>query len=315
MRHEFRFRFHRIGNWLHVKARTSDANCVDWRPAHTCLFSRGRISSVLLSSVLRTDSVYDLEKLAMFLKLCASVLVCLYAVNVGFALTTALLPGWLPHQFFGVDFLKENSERSHGAAAQYRDGVFGDDDPLVVILGLSSASEGIQLSTLKQRLEGRTRYLALCGAGRNMGEVARYAGPLLESDLRPELVVLAINPFHLMDPPPLTEGFVKNLQKKSTMVELLGLWFFVRRKDIKHAVDVGILDARNYVYRWFDVRMEQSRADPWQEMVRMGLPATTNADQWQANIRRYGLRGYYDAKAYKRSKIQAGALIDLVKEF
>lgn len=259
--------------------------------------------------------MYDLDRLKSFLKLCGAVLLFLYAANVALTLTTALFPGVLPHQFFGVDFLAENEKRARGAAAQYRDGILGDDDPLVVILGLSSASEGVQLSTLRQQPGDRTRYLGLSGAGRNMREVARYAAPLLESDVRPALVVFALSPFHLMDPPPLGEGFVNNLHQRSTIIELAGFWFYARRKDIKHVIDVGVLDARSALYRWFDVRVDESGADPWRDMERMGLPATTGARQWQANIQRYGLRGYYDAESYNRSETQAAVLIDLVKQF
>jgi len=237
------------------------------------------------------------------------------AANITLALFSAAFPGWLPHQFFGLDFVEDNRQRAVAAAAQYRDGDIDRDEPLVLVLGLSSASEGIQLETLRRNVGHDTRFLALCGAGRNMGEVTRYAGPLLASDVRPDLVVIAINPFHLMDPPPFKDGFVNNLRQTKVIAELTGFWFYLRRADIKHAVDVSILDARHRLFDAFDVRMDESGPDPWREIIRMGLMQTSTEADWQAKIRQYGLRGYYDPQAYIRSREQAAALIALITEF
>jgi len=259
--------------------------------------------------------VFDSPRLKPVLKLCGIVLLFLMAANITLALFSAAFPGWLPHQFFGLDFVEDNRQRAVAAAAQYREGTIDRDEPLVLILGLSSASEGIQLQTLRREVDHGTRYLALCGAGRNMGEVTRYAKPLLASDVRPDLVVLAINPFHLMDPLPFKDGFVKNLQQRKVAAELMGFWFYLRRADVKHAVEAGILDARHSLFDAFDVRMDESGPDPWREIIRMGLIQTSTDEGWEAKIRQYGLRGYYDPKAYIRSRQQAASLIKLITEF
>jgi len=259
--------------------------------------------------------VFDCHRLKPVLRLSGFLLLFLLAINIVLALFSAAFPAWLPHQFFGLDFVADNRQRAVAAAAQYRDGVVDRDDPLVLILGLSSASESIRLETLRREVDQGTRYLVLSGAGRNMGEVTRYAGPLLESDVRPDLVVFAINPFHLMDPPPFKEGFVNNLRQSKAIAELLGFWLYLRRADVKHAVEVRVLDARYRVFDAFDVRMDESGPDPWREIVRMGLTQTSTEAGWHAKIRQYGLRGYYDPQAYIRSRHQAAALIELITQF
>ncbi len=258
--------------------------------------------------------VYDSDRLRPVIQLSGALLLCLLTANLGLALLSAAFPGWLPHQFFGLDFVADNRQRAVAVAAQYRDGIVSRDERLVLVLGLSSASEGIQLETLRRADEER-RYLGLCGAGRNMNEVALYAGPLLESDVRPGLVVFAISPFHLMDPLPLGEGFVNNLRQRESLVQLMGFWFYARRSDVKHAIETAVLAAQHALLDLFDVRFGETGRDPWREFVRMGIMQVEAAEAWQAGIRRYGLRGYYDPQAYVRSREQAASLVELVEQF
>lgn len=259
--------------------------------------------------------MYDGLRLSPIFRVFGVLLLSLMLANVGLVLFTAAFPGWLPRQFFGLDFVSDNRQRAVAAAAQLRDGIVDPDEPWVLILGLSSASEGIVLEDLRGQGAGDSRYLALCGAGRNMQEVAIYADPLLESAVRPELAVFAISPFHLVDPPPLGEGFIDNLKQRTTRIELLGLWFYSRRGDVKHAVEVAVLAARHALFDVFDVRIEETGPDPWREIVRMGMPQLEGEEEWQAKLRQYGLRGYYDPQRYLRSRDQAAALVGLVARF
>ena len=102
--------------------------------------------------------MFDLSRIRPFLYLGGCLFLLLMAANLGLTLLSALVPGWLPRQFFGVDFVKDNRQRAIAAAAQYEQGVIDDGKPLVVILGLSSASAGIQLETLAQGEGKKYRY-------------------------------------------------------------------------------------------------------------------------------------------------------------
>lgn len=257
----------------------------------------------------------DLDKLKNVLRLCGALAVFLFGANFLLTLSTAIFPSLLPKQFFGVDFVEDNRQRAAAVASQYREGLIDDGDNLVVILGLSSASEGIQVSTLASRAGSHLRILSLCGAGRNMQEISRYASPLLDSDVRPDLAVFAISSFHLIDPLPLDRGFTNSLQSKRTRLEMLGFWYRSRRQDIKYAADIRLSDARAALFRFFDVYAPAQSGNPWRENVRMDLPVLQTNVEWETNLQRYGLRGYYDADAFRRSRMQLSTFIDLVAEF
>ncbi|MFV2034883.1 MAG: hypothetical protein ACC631_07210 [Halocynthiibacter sp.] len=258
--------------------------------------------------------MFDTHKLQSIVLAGFAVLLSALTVNAVFVMISAAYPEWLPRQFFGVDFIADNRQRAQLAAAQYRDGTLADGDPFVVILGLSSASEGITLTDLADRATNRVRFLGLSGGGRNMSDVNRYAEPLLQADARPELAVFAINLFHFMDSPPATEAFLESLRKKETLDQLRGYWLINRRQDIKYAVDARIDGARSALFTMFDVRLHDE-TNPWREIVRMGLSQVMTEAQWRSNVQRYGERGYYDAGNYLRSTIQIGIFKDLVGEF
>ncbi len=226
-------------------------------------------------------------------------------LNCVLASLSALVPGWLPRRFFGVDFIRENRLRALSAQVQYRDGLVDREKHLVVILGLSSASEGIFLQQLSQANGERYRYLGLCGAGRNMQEVALYARPLLQTGLRADLVVLAINPFHLID------GSASDLNA----AEMLGFWFWIHRGDVRHTLDLALMEGRTAMSRFFDFHFEEDLTDPWREMIRLGLSQTVTEAGQERKVEQYGRRRYYDPTAYLDSQQQADTLVELIHRF
>ena len=250
--------------------------------------------------------LFDPDRLRPVIRVGSFTLLLFLALNAGLTGLSAFTPAWLPKQFFGVDFVEDNRRRAVAAAAQYRQGIVDRTEPLVAILGLSSASEGIILKELFDSTGGEYRFLGLCGAGRNLEEISRYAQPLLETNLKPNLVVFAMNPFHLID------GYTYD---NRTKIEILGLWFLLHRADIRHVVDLALFDARTMMFRFFDVRIEDALPDPWREMMKIGLPETVSRMALDEKIRQYGERSYYDPAAYLNSEKQITTLIKLVKEF
>lgn len=250
--------------------------------------------------------MFDHTRLRPYLQLAGHLVLTFMAINTILTGITVLAPGWVPKKFFGVDFVEDNRLRAAGAWNEYRQGILDQDKRLVVILGLSSASEGITLGDLSRILGERHRFLGLCGAGRNMEEVKRYAQPLLQTDLKPDLVVFAIGPFHLID------GYVPD---NWTRLEILGLWLTLHRRDIRHAVDLTLSDARSELFRYFEVQVSKEIPDPWRELIRIGLPESVSGKSLGVKIRQYGERGYYDAQTYQRSGRQAEILVDLISRF
>jgi len=259
--------------------------------------------------------IYDAPKLKSVLLVGCAALLSMIAVNAVLATISAAYPNWLPRQFFGIDFIADNRQRARLVNLQYRDGVLGADDSFVVILGLSSASEGISLSNTGGNLtDDSFRILGLSGAGRNMRDIDRYAHPILKGEARPALAIFAINLFHLMDAPPAPEAFLQNLQKEGALDQMLGGWTKNRRQDIKYVADASSDLARSSLFDTFEVRIDDE-IDPWREVIRMDLAQASVEAQWLSNVQRYGERGYYDAENYLRSETQIGIFLDLVAEF
>ena len=247
----------------------------------------------------------DTSRLRIVVQVGCRLLVFFLVLNLVLATLSAFVPGWLPKRFFGVDFVKENRFRALAAQAHYREGLVDRNKPLVAILGLSSASEGIVLRDLTTIHEDQTLFLGLAGAGRNIEDVARYAEPLLSTDLRPDLVVFAISPFHLVD------GYVSDFNP----IEMFGLWFWVHRGDLRHVFDLNVLAARSRLFQYFDVHSDETLGDPWNEMVRLGLPENVSEGELVGKIAQYGRRGYYDPVTYANSQDQVETLVSLIRQF
>ena len=254
----------------------------------------------------------DTGRLKSVLTVTLLIAVCLFLINGALTVSTAAWPNWLPRQFFGIDFIVDNRHRVRAAAAMQEAEPASADTPLVVVVGLSSASEGVSLDALRERLAAETRVLGLAGGGRNISDAARYAEPLLQSRLDPSLVILAINAFHLLDPPPVSEVFVDNLTSAETMDALRGYWLVDRRRDIKHAVDARIDTLRSDTQSLLRADMPV-REDPWREIQRMHIPQSTLETQWRRNLAGYRQRGYYDAENFLRSRRQPAAFRQLVE--
>jgi hypothetical protein len=151
--------------------------------------------------------IYNTSNLKSIWLIVAGIALSILLINTALSLVTAAYPNWLPRQFFGVDFIADNRQRARAAIRQLNDGTIRQNETFVLILGLSSASEGISLATVSEDTIDQ-HFLALTGGGRNMTDTARYARTLLKSSATPDLTVLAINPFHLMDPPPPSEAIL-----------------------------------------------------------------------------------------------------------
>ena len=66
--------------------------------------------------------------------------------------------------------------------------------PLAVVLGLSTAREGIEPGRFELASGQRYRLLNLAASGGSYGELADYCAPLLASGLRPALIIVGLHP-------------------------------------------------------------------------------------------------------------------------
>lgn len=257
----------------------------------------------------------EISRLHPLLRIAGYSFLLFCAFNVSLWLVSAAAPRWInvPKQFFGVDFLSDNIERVYGAESAWKRSVALDTE-LVVIMGLSGASEGVELAPLYQRAGESIRFLSLSGAGRNINEIGLYANPLLNSTLRPGRVIFAISPFHLMDPPDEQAAWSERLAEISIDTLLLG-WFADKRTDIRNILDVRLLQLRYELSRRLSSTLVNSTADPWRDSIRLGMPQLTNQLQWDERLREYGARGYYTEKNYREPSDQVNRLVELVSRF
>lgn len=264
--------------------------------------------------------MYNSSQLIIFTKLLWLALLLFSLLNVLMWVSTTLAPDllWVPKQFFGVDFVKENYQRVQGAKSYYRDPLHNHNASLVVILGLSSVSEGVSIRQLqmnaRDRADNDTQFLSLSGAGRNFKEIDIYAEPLLKSALNPTLVILAINPFHLMDPPTKQLDLWVVLREIPPLHILAG-WFITKRNDLRHLVDMKVLKLRTSLFGWLDNRVDEKGLSPWRESTFMGILPLQTTEQWKNKLNEYGKRGYNNIKNYQHSRQQTIVLDKLLTSF
>ncbi len=194
-------------------------------------------------------------------------------------------PRLLPQRLAGLGYAQENQARVDGAAAQYREGLVPPDEYLCTVIGFSGGQEGIDIEQLAKEDGSPVRYLGLCGAcDGTMRGLTSLVSPLYESELRPDLVILAMNPYHLVVRP-----FQPSLQ----------------RADIKYGVDVRLVKLRRQILRLFqvDVDPRYQGQDPWRGMTKNYFePVPSWLLERRAEI--YGERGYFDANRYENSHEQ-----------
>ena len=266
----------------------------------------------------------SLKRYRGLVQIAAALGAILVLVNLGMTLVSAAAPGWLPKKLAGLGFSEGLMRKARSAALDYRAGGIAAEDSLCVVLGLSGASEGIDLGVVAQADRRACRYLGFARAGRNLIDVLDYAAPLHDNGLRPDLVVLAVSPFHMVDGrfnrnDPL--GSIPNIDKPGILVPARQrsladrVWIHDRRRDVSHAIDGALLDARFSLVRAFELDLSRDRVDPWGEMPKLNYPETSTKAFMDWSLNRYRLRGYYDVEAYLQSKAQAGALKELVAGF
>ena len=259
--------------------------------------------------------MHFLTHLYIYAKLAAISFLAFTALNIFMWSASAVFANflWVPQQFFGVNFIKENWLRVHLAEKEYKTSK-SEGKPLIAIVGLSSASEGINILDIAQKLGDEYRILPLSGAGRNTNELKIYAQPLLESSLTPELVIFAINPFHFMDPIE-KQAAPKTLIKKIPTHKLLTGWFSGKREDVRRIVDTELFKWRVKLHNNFNASKSDINIKPWSESTRMGLIQLTTEQQWQDKLLEYGKRGYFNRNSYTKNDHQLNSFVQLVQGF
>lgn len=194
------------------------------------------------------------------------------------ALSTTPALDWLPERETGTGFLLDNRQRVNAAAEEYRRGATPGDRRLAAIVGISNTREGFDLGVLNERIGDNWRFLGVAGAGAGTPSIAENADILLESPLRPDLVVIGVMPIQMLDTlvvPSRAEALTGD-KASSDLREVLKngvktlFWSLDRRKDVSLAFERMLLQMRFGLFSVLGVDIAtQDARDPWRPMMRI----------------------------------------------
>ena len=194
-----------------------------------------------------------LIKLGIWLVLCS---ILLNVALIGLDSTPAL--SWLPHRISGSGFVEDNYQRTTVASEEYRSGRIPSTEYLCAVVGISSIREAMNLEIFSAAIGTGWRVLGIGGAGAGIESVQENAGALLDSDLKPDLVILGVTPLQLLDLMlakhlnALTREFVAPRLTPPLMLQTVKSWTWVytRRQDISLWTQGILLQARRAILRW-----------------------------------------------------------------
>jgi len=268
-----------------------------------------------------------------------SLAVIAFWLGVGVLLLNVLLHGleatpalsWLPKAVSGTGFLEDNKLRVHDASEE----VSVSNQPVMAMVGISNVREGIDLGVLSEAANAPTwQFLGIGGAGLGMRDLAEHAQIVLDSDLRPRVVVLGLSLHQLLDPKPAGSGgpgdaaaaarrgivdYLKHGDLRNVASSLRAwLWFFTRRQDVAIATDKGLLTAREWTFKHAGVKLPRPKDaanNPFREMIKAGWPDHFSAATLKEEEAFFERLGAFDPAAYSEATGSTGKLASLVNAF
>lgn len=175
--------------------------------------------------------------------------------------------------------------------------------PLAVLLGLSTAREGVDPARFEHASAGHYRLLNLAASGGSFSEIGDYCEPLVESGLRPAIVVVGVHPSWLAGRaatavqawpalPARADGAALLEHGRAVRAWLVQRsWILRNRSAINERLRQSMFMLRGRVGDLFGVALDgrgQVTADPWtvtssyRDAYAPPAFLTTQLQQWQA---------------------------------
>jgi len=276
----------------------------------------------------------DFTRYRNVLAAAGGLIVAAAAVNAALLLSTGRTPAWLEAEQAQIDWLEidKADARIAGLAADCRRDPGAAQGPLCVYLGLSTAIEGIDAKVLQSRDGQHLRYVALCGGGFCMEHLEKLGRPLLRSDLKPALVILAVHPSWLVGHP-LDDYWARRAAAPGNPLAALqrgdwqrawriaSNWDWIRgnRIYINYNMRGVLYEGRSRVFDALRVGADAFRTPdprPWRPVDTLGFPAHSDAAFLQTQWKSFKRNGWFDPAQYARFQgPQAAALARLVAGF
>lgn len=233
---------------------------------------------------------------------------------------------WLPKAAAGTGFTEDNRQRVEAAQREFEQGQVDPNEYLCAILGLSNVREAVPLKVVAQEAGLPCRYMGLGAAGVGMPDLARQARLLIDSELRPDLVLIGMGPNQLVDTQPkpgsLQTTFLDAMRRgdfRNAAIEIRnGFWFFSRRIDVSIGLEKALLDARAVMFHSFGVHLQNPNADkdsPWREMIRTIFEEHFSEATLREEEQFFQDLGVFDKATYAKSPKASATLVRLIQDF
>jgi hypothetical protein len=232
---------------------------------------------------------------------------------------------WLPARLTGGGFVEDIQQRIAGATQAYRNGSVTGDKYLCVLVGISDLREAADLKVLLAEAGHSWRFLGGAGAGPGVSTIQHFADMFINSSLRPDLVIIGLNPVQLLDT--ILPGRIErvaaaaenqNTTAYSTAVGFFkrSIWVHERRKDISLAVQDLLHMVKTRVLQQFGVSIAAvDPRSPWREMIKI-----MGTDRFPMRVLQNGLitedlAGAFERDTYVSSTESRAILYKIARSF
>lgn len=219
--------------------------------------------------------------------------------------------------FVDMDVLRDHAARIVAVERQLRAEGTGAR-PLAVVVGLSTAREGIDGRLFGEATADRFRVLNLASSGGSFGEMQAYTEPFLAASLRPDLVLVTAHASWLagrvsrasLKPALMPAEFTVPRLREHARVWGKWLeqysWLLVNRTAVQAELRHAQLAARGHIESWLG-RPLDVRNDPWAGRERYA-DQHASADFLAMQLMEWGASGWFDSARMGTDAAEAGIL-------
>jgi len=186
----------------------------------------------------------------------------------------------------------------------------GEDRPLAVVVGSSSARAGLPPTALDAADRSGRRWLNLAGTGSSFDELRYTFAPLFTSDLDAEVVVLAIHPGwiagRLVGDPAFDTIMISESSSRRS-------WILFHRGRLAHVARTALDDARIAVLRALGVRasaIHAPAANPWTEEPPMRGRLDPGRDRGQLAM--WQRKRWFDPRRFEEAEREIADLVEVI---